>query len=411
MTHQERRAWLIVGSLFVELLVVFGAGYNTAGVFFTPLLKQFNWSHAQISYLQAALALAAGVSVPLIGWLLDRVEARVVMTAGILCTGLSFVMASRVNSFPAMFTAYAVLGLGIAASTLLPCALVVSNWFGANRGIALGVTFAGTSTGGMLMTLVADRAIAAGGWRLGYLTLAAPMFVIAIPLVILAIRTRPATAEGGQTVAESSDALPGLEVAEALRARSFWMIAAAQFCFALAAAGAGLHLINHLIGVGYAPARAALAMSLVFGANAIGKLAFGRFSDRVSGRVALSLSLGVSAGGVLLLLGAGSGIVLAAFVAIYGLTLGAPLVLVPMVTVESLGLKRFGSLSGLAGLANTAGAAIGPVAAGHIFDVTRSYAGAFELFSAVLALGALAILATIPLAQAKRELQPAAATA
>jgi hypothetical protein len=63
MTHKERRGWLIVGSLFVELLLVFGAGYNTAGAFFfTPLLKQFNWSHAQISYLQAALALAAGVS-------------------------------------------------------------------------------------------------------------------------------------------------------------------------------------------------------------------------------------------------------------------------------------------------------------------------------------------------------------
>jgi MFS family permease len=68
-----------------------------------------------------------------------------------------------------------------------------------------------------------------------------------------------------------------------------------------------------------------------------------------------------------------------------------------LVTVESLGLKRFGTLSGLANIAQTVGAMLGPVIAGRVFDVTRSYTGAFELFIATLLIGAAALFACLPL--------------
>jgi MFS family permease len=396
MKSQDRQAWLIVAGLFVTLLLVFGSGYNTAGVFVPPLLKEFGWSRAQVSTLQGILALAAGLSVVPIGWLLDRIEARIVMTAGIVMCGLAFISASRVHSFGPMLASYFLLGVGIAAATLLPVSLVIANWFGARRGIAMGVAMAGTSTGGAVMTLVANRAIAIDGWRLGYLALAVPMFLIAIPVVILLVRTRPPEAGGKLSVAASGDRLPGLEVAQALRGRSFWMIALAQFCFAMAAAGAGLHLITYLIGIGYSASRAAQVLSMIFILTAVGKPIFGFFADRVSGRLALAVSLTVAACGMLLLLGAESTVGAVAFVLVYGSAFGAPLVLVPVLMVESLGLKRFGSLSGLAGLANTAGATIGPILAGRIFDTTGSYSSAFELFAAILVVGGIGTLGCVP---------------
>jgi MFS family permease len=74
-----------------------------------------------------------------------------------------------------------------------------------------------------------------------------------------------------------------------------------------------------------------------------------------------------------------------------------PLALLPLVTVESLGLKRFGTLSGLANFAQTVGAMLGPVIAGRVFDVTRRYTVAFELFIATLLIGAAALFACLPL--------------
>ena len=76
---------------------------------------------------------------------------------------------------------------------------------------------------------------------------------------------------------------------------------------------------------------------------------------------------------MLLIFGAARTAVLIPFVLIFGLSLGAPLVLVPMLVAESLGLKRFGSIGGIAGIFNTLGAFVGPVGAGKIYDLTGSY--------------------------------------
>ncbi len=390
MTHRERQGWIIVASLFVTLLLVFGSGYSTGGLFFPHLLKYFGWKRAQLSTLQgAALPLSAGLSAPLIGWLLDRVEARIVMVGGVVMTACSFLIASRVDSFGPLFVTYMLLGVGIGASTLLPCSLVIANWFGARRGLAMGLTFAGTSLGGALMTMVGNLAIAHGGWRAGYVTLAIPMFVIVIPLVIIVVRTRPSEAEG-VSVSQASDALPGVEMREAIRTRSFWMISAVHFFFAAVAAGAVLHLITYLTELGYTPSFAAGMMSLVFVFATFGKLGMGLFADRVSARIALTVNFIAACAGMVLIFGAARTALLIPFVLIFGLSLGAPLVLAPMLVAESLGLKRFGSISGIAGLFGTIGAFVGPVGAGEIYDLSGSYTTAFEVFVVMCLVGAAA---------------------
>jgi len=399
MNVKERQNWLVVVALFVTLFLVFGSGYNTASVFFTPVLRYFGWSRARMSSLQTALALTAGMSVPLAGWLLDRVQARAVIGVGIVLAACGFLMAGRARSFDAMLSAYILLGLGIGAGTLLPCSLVVANAFSDQRGRALGLTMAGTTIGGMIMAPVSNYIIEQGGWRAGYIILAVPMLLIALPMVLLLVRTEPQRAAQLARDEESS-ALAGLGVAEALRARSFWMIAAAQFCFAFAVTGGSLHTIPFLIVIGYTPTRAALVFSVTMGLAAIGKIMLGLAAERTGSRAALAATLVLIALGQILLLGARNPAMLLAYAAVYGLSSGAPLALIPLQIAESLGLKRFGSLSGLAGVFTTIGAGTGPVFAGFLFDATSSYRTAFELFALILILGGCAALACVPLPSA-----------
>jgi MFS family permease len=396
MTPRERRGWLIVASLFVTLFVVFGGGYNTSGVFFDPMRKYFGWSSARQSSLQTILALTAGVTIPIFGWLLDKLEARFVMTSGIIVAGGALILASRANSFSALTLAYIGLGVAIAAATLLPAGLVIANWFKERRGIALGVATAGTSIGGMVMTLVAARAIETAGWRTGYIALALPTFLIAAPLVALTVRTRPPGEADG--VAQSANPLAaGLDLGPALRARSFWMIAAAQFCFSLSGAGATVHTVPYLIRAGLRPERAAEVFSVTFALASLGKFLMGYGADALSGRVALALTLALGAVGQLLLLGARSNLLLGAYAVLYGTMSGAPLALIPMVIAESFGLKRFGSVSGLTGICITLGGAIGPLLGGVIVDSGLGYPLVFVLFAAALAAGSVAALACSPL--------------
>ncbi len=415
MTVRERQGWFIVASLFVTLFLVFGSGYDTGGLFFPQLLKYFGWSRAKLSILTGALALSSGLVGPLIGWLLDRVEARVVMVAGAAIAGAAFLMASHSNSFNPMLTAYLVLGIGIAGATLLPCSLVIANWFGASsrRGLAMGITFAGTSLGGAGMTMIGNYAIAWGSWRTGYIALALPMLAIVIPLVVIMIRTRPPEAQKA-TVLQASDALAGLELGEALRSRSFWMLTAASFLFSCVASGAGLHLITYLMGLGCTVTFAASMMSLVYVGTSFGKLVMGLFADRVSARVALAVNFVVAALGMVLIFGAAHVAILIPFVMVFGFTLGAPLVLLPLLTADSLGLKRFGAIGGVSGLFNTLGAVVGPIATGQIFDLTGSYSFAFQIFFVMNVVGAAATLACLTLESEQARIaqqQPAAATA
>jgi MFS family permease len=389
MTQRERQGWFIVASLFIALLLVFGSGYNTLPVFLPALYKSFGWSRAQVSIIATVLAASAGVSVLFIGWLLDRVEARFVMVAGVLLTVGAFVIASRAGSLSTMIEAYILVGLGISAGTVLPASLVLANWFEHRRGVAMGIAISGTTFGGMLMTLLASYVIRGWGWRTGYLALGALMLVIAIPLIMIAVRSRPPGVEK-KTVAEAAENLDGFETAIAVRTRSFWMIVIAQFCFAFAAAGVVIHLAAYLGGIGYAASAAALAVSVVFGCAAIGKILMGVLADRISGRFALGVNFGVQAIGLLLAFSVTTVPFLAVFVVVFGLTLGAPLMLIPLVIAESMGLKRYGAISGLTALANTLGAALGPLIAGRLFDLNGSYLAAFELFIGMYLIGAIA---------------------
>src|SRR6516165_7148332 len=111
MTPQERRGWLLVASLFLVLLLVFGGGYNTVPVFLPALLRAFpQWSHQQVSILPSVLAISAGVSILPVGWLIDRLEARVVMVFGVAAAGLSSIIASHSNVLGALTGCYLLLG-------------------------------------------------------------------------------------------------------------------------------------------------------------------------------------------------------------------------------------------------------------------------------------------------------------
>jgi MFS family permease len=398
MTKREKQGWTIVASLFVTLLLVFGSGYNTAGVFVTPLIKEFGWKRAKVSFLQSWLAASAGVFGPLAGWLLDRVEARIVMIGGAVLAGSAWMIASQAHSYGTLVIAYMLMGLGLTGATLLPASLIIANWFTERRGLAMGLTFAGTSFGGAVMTVVASHSIVWGGsWRTGYLVLGIPMFIIVIPIVLMAIRTRPDDAPGEKvSVAQRADALPGFELSAAFRTRSFWMLCLAQFLYATLAAGVGLHFIPYMIGLSYKAEFAAGMMSIVFLFTTAGKLIMGFASDRISPRIALIVNFIGATIGMVLIFGARNPMLLYPFVAIFGLTLGAPLVLIPLLTAECLGLKRFGAIAGVAGVFNTLGAFIGPVMLGKIFDATGSYTVAFQICFVLSILGAVATWACLP---------------
>lgn len=389
MTSRERQGWVIVGGFFMAEFFIVGSGYDTAGVFFTPLLKHFGWSRTQLSMLTSAISLAAAFAGPVVGWLLDRMEAKWVVTVGAAVSGLAFVLASMAHGLVWMVCAYALLGFGAGASAMAPCYYVIGNWFVERRALAMTLAVTGIEVGGMVMALVAAYLILHAGWRTTYLVLAAPVLLAVVPTMLLLVRSRPDTAAGATASAHGAhgmagDPQSGLEVATALRERSFWLIAISYLAYAFGATALVVHLVPYLIGTGMTAERGAVILSFTLGLNIIGKPAFGAAADRFGIRLVYGLNLWAVGCGILCLLYARNASMLALFVLVYGLSVGAPIGLMPAILADSVGLRRFGSLSGLLVTLGVIGSAAGPIAAGAVFDRSASYTGIFALFAVVL---------------------------
>ena len=397
MSEQDKRGWVIVGALFATLFLIWGP-INASGVFFIPVVNHFGWSRAFLSLLTGTAPLAAGLSSPAVGWLMDRSGARQVMIAGASVVALSFIALSRANSAAEFLIIFILLGVGITASTIIPAALVITNWFRANRGLALGIAFAGIPLGGTGMTILANYVVLHYGFRAGYVAMAVPIGVIVIPLLAVFVRTRPEARAIDPVVAAGGElAVPGLELREALRSRSFWMIAIAEVLFATAGVGIRVHLIPYLTGLGYGPTVAAGLFAAMFVFSAIGSFVVGSIADRVGGRVMLAAVFLAAAAGMTALLGAAHFAAVAAFILVFGLVRETHLL--PLVIGESLGVRRLGSILGLQALFTTFGFAAGPAIAGRIFDVTGGYSGAWILFIAMALVSAVAMRATLPLGE------------
>ena len=395
------RSWWVAASLFVILLTTFGTVANTVGVFVPELTRQFGWGRGQVSLLTSTIALAAAASAFPVGWLLDRIEAKFVIVGGTAAAVAGYVLASRAEDFTHLLVAHILLGVCIIASGTGTAALVIANWFDTGQGTALAITVSGTSVGGLLSNLLVSRVIARWGWRTGYLTLALPMLVLAIPLALIMVRTRPPSyspVAKKLSVRESGDLLPGLELSEALRSRSFWLLVIAAFFWAFSTNATETHTIPLLIGFGYKLRVAASAFSLLFPSVIAGKLILGVWSDRVSGRVAFGTGLLLQGAGffALLYLGSYHPLLIPAVMAL-GFAGGAPLALLPKTQVESLGLKRFGSIGGVIAVTTTIGAAMGPAATGYLFDATGSYAFPWQICAAVLFIAGLAAFHCAPI--------------
>jgi MFS family permease len=399
MTRQERQGWLIIATLFVAIFFVSGAATNCISVFMTPFMKHFGWKHAEASLVPMAFSLAVGLVSPVVGYLLDRLEARIVVCGGAILAVVGLLTASRSAAIGPMVAAYVAMGVGVSAATFIPASLVAANWFTDKRGLAVGVVVAGASASGITMPPLADYLIRNFGIATAFVVLAVPIAVIVLPLVVLVVRTRPEGATKA-SVAEQVKNLPGLEVGAALSTRAFWLLVLVQAFGMAGLGGTFYHAVPALINAGYAPANAALVMSAQAAASVVGFVSMGWLADRFTARRVLPWALVLLAGSVLMLLGARHGAAwawwLTGFVLAFGLTAGCTSSLTPVVAVEALGLRRFGTLWGLIGLGSTIGLGGGPLLVGGVFDATNSYALAFELCAAMIFAAAIAILPVAP---------------
>ena len=384
----------VVSACFWILFLCWGMVLNTFPIFVKPMTVDMDWGRGALSLALLMGSVGSALAAPVAGTLIDRIGARSVMATGAAVIGIGLLAGSLISQLWQLYIVFALIGCGLMCSTAIPCSLVISNWFVARRGTAMAVAFAGTSLGGMVMAPVANWIILNWGWRAAFVVSGVSILALAIPLILLVIRTHPSEMglepyRGAETADDAVEEIWGVSLKGALSLPAFWEIAAIMFVIGLVTSGLGTHCVAYLSDLGHSPTSAALAWSAVMGVMIVGILLSGPIADRWGARNAMLIDCALFAVSIAILVWAQPYWVVLVFSIIYGLALGAPLVINPLLTGGYLGMRHFGAIYGALNIAATVGAAIGPVGAGIFFDAQKTYLPVFYLFVALMLATAL----------------------
>lgn len=406
--------WVIAIIAFLNLFVWSGCGFYGFSLFVPSLQAEFGWGRGPLLMCVTLFSVIGALGSPVVGRLVDKIGAKMVMVVGAIAFGLGFIVAATTNSLWQLYAGYVLIGFASAGIGSVPSAKVVSAWFKRKRGTAIGIMGAGVGAGGfVLVPIIGGFVIPHFGWRMAFVFMAVVAWII-IPAILAFIRMAPDPAKGQFVDGDASASKaaggppPGLTPTQAYRTAAFWLIAFTFAVLSFAMAGILMNMVPNFVDQGVNMAVAAGALGLVGLFSAIMKFVFGWLCDVIPAHVATAIGLGFQLAAIALLItiGPSSPIwMMYAFAILMGTAAGQWLPTMAVITSRSFGLANYGTIFGIITMFQMGGAAGGPPIMGAMFDATGSYKLAFIIALGLSVLSVVSVL-MIRKPQAMKDLEP-----
>jgi MFS family permease len=391
-------AYLITAICFS--IQALGVGtYVSFGVFFNPLMEEFGWSRAAIAGASSTAFFSMGIFGMIIGRLNDSFGPRRLMSVAALMLGLGCVLMGRLDTLWELYLYYGLIyGMGLSAIDVIALT-TIARWFSHRRGFMTGIVKVGTGAGQFAMPLAASGLILFYGWRWSISIIGA---VAAVMLVLmaqflhrdpdaLASKNKPATS-ACNSAAPATEA--GFPLSRVFRTIQFWTICLANLFLVSCLMVILLHIVPHARDSGVSPIQAAGVLSTIGGVSMLGRFASGLVIDRRGSKTVMAACFVLLLGDLVWLQFADQLWMLYLFGIIYGLAHGGFFTAISPLVAEWFGIHFHGTLFGIVVCFGTTGGALGPLLAGHLFDLSGSYRSTFLILTA-LALVAWGLLLSL----------------
>jgi len=399
-------AWVILA--VTCLTVVMTAGVTAVpAVLIHPLEVAFGWDRAAIALAVSINVFLYGLAGPFAGRVMLRVGPRWVMLTSLLLIAVGVAAATQVQTLFQLYVLWGVVvGLGTGSTALVLSAAVVNRWFTTQRGLALGLLGAASSTGRLVFLPLFATIVAALGWQaVGWVVAGCLLFVV-LPLVALLMRDTPALmglapygASCDPVSASPSLASPPEEplvsLWVALHHGDFWRLWLTFAICGITTNGLiSTHLIPHAIDRGLPAVAVATTLAMMGILDIMGTLGSGWLSDRWDKRWLLAGYYGLRGLSLLFLPYADTLTKLALFGIIYGLDWIATVPPTVGLASDIFGKRSGPILFGWIFFGHQVGAALAAYGGGLLRVWFGDYQVAFTT-AGLLALGAAVITLTI----------------
>lgn len=334
---------------------------------------------------------------PLVGILAVRLGASRVLAISAALFAFVFFGFSRIESLAHLYLVAAGIGLCAAGMGDITVGHVVSQWFHRNRGLALGIAYAGSNLGGSVMVALVSSVASQATWREGLLAIVPVAVFVLLPTALFLVRppevpTLRHAPSGSATPDDHEDAL---DLRRALRTRSFWILTATLLTFFFFFTGILDHLVLFLVDSGLTKNEARVYFGQAVGLGVLSKILGGFLSDRIPQVRAVQVVYGILALSSLVLVGLvyrPHPALIATFVFSWGFSQACRDVVYPLVLSHCFGDRYLGEIYGAMTLTLFPGGALGPIFAAQLHDRLGDYEIAFGVFAALNVGAFLALL-------------------
>lgn len=368
---------------FLALFSIVGLALYGLPLYYDHMVREFGWSRTQVTSGNALSKLLVGPLFGFIaGWFVDRFGPRRLMLVGILMAGGALAGLAGMSALWMFYAFYLLNALGYVCGGPLPNQVLLSRWFQAGRGKAMGFAYLGIGIGGAVVPWLSYWLTQQWGWRGGLGTLGALVVILAWPMAFL-------TAEAPAPRRETGQGTGLAPLGAVLRMPAFYLLAIGSMCSIAAVGGTNQHLKLFLsLDQGYTQGDAARIISLVLACSIGGRLLMGWLADRVPIKYVMLFIYLLVAGSVPLLFAASSRGSVLAFAVMFGLGLGGEYLIIPLMAAELFGVAVLGRVMGIIVTADGVAEAVTPMFVGYLRDSTGSYQTGFTVLVAFALAGA-----------------------
>jgi MFS family permease len=408
MAREQRvfYGWWIVAAAFLNLFFAVGVIFYGFPVFYPAFVESLGFTRAQVTQGFLFGFLFAGLPFGLLaGAVIDRIGVRWVILSGVGLTGISLFLLGSITKLWQYEILCIVEVLGYVLAGPISNQVLITRWFRLRRGRAMGYAYLGLGLGGVISPLLVDFLIRTIGWRHALQGIGSLVWAVLVPVGIWITRSNPADlglspdgagASHATGIVDDRVSAPG-GVAAAVRTGNFWLILLAA-TLVIGAIGAVIqHFILFLKDQGYSGTTASRFSTALLASSLGGRVLVGYLADRFPKKNLMALFyllIGVS---TLILGAAHSSTAIWAFALIFGFSMGADYMLIPLVTAECFGTASLGRILALIVMGYSLGQWGAPWIAGRIFDARHSYELAWKIMALAGLLGSGAIYAVRPL--------------
>lgn len=370
--------WVILACVCCAGVARQGGAVATLSVFVSPMTTEFGWSRTALSGAVSLGGVLAAILSPYLGRYLDRAGSRLVLCLAILGTASATALLSLTSALPMFYLLFCVARLNFAGPFDLGIYGAVSHWFVSRRSFATAIATLGGMVGLTVMPMVAQAAMAGGGWRSGWLAVGATALVVGFLPVWLLLVGAPEDVglvpDRYPTDGQAALAEPySFTRAQALRTPAFWLLSLFTLLAYPVQAGVSLHQAPFLIERGLSPAVAATVVGSFSTVSGLAALCFGLLPRWVPIRARLALTGGFLCIGAGLMLSVHTPGQAYAAAAVFGLGIGGLLTMLPIAWAEYYGRRSYGAIRGLALTVQVLAQASGPLLSGMLRDETGTY--------------------------------------